>query len=100
MAVVYMKRLEEEPQTYEKSFTKLTKGLNQKAKSWIVDKITSNSKVMEVGCGTGNLSMQLAVKGCHVIALDQNGEMIKVANQKIGESQTRLFYSKFCLRFN
>jgi 2-polyprenyl-3-methyl-5-hydroxy-6-metoxy-1,4-benzoquinol methylase len=42
----------------------------------------SNCKVADVGCGTGNLSIQLAHKGASVTGLDLDDEMLKLARLK------------------
>jgi hypothetical protein len=36
MAVVYMKKLEEEPESYDEKFTSLTKGVNTEVKEWFL----------------------------------------------------------------
>jgi len=42
----------------------------------------SNCKVADVGCGTGNLSIQLAQKGANVTGLDLDSEMLRLARHK------------------
>jgi SAM-dependent methyltransferase len=78
-----MKKLEELPATYEKNFTKLTKGVNESIREWIVQRIAP-SKILEVGCGPGTLAYELAKKGCKVVALDQSSKMIESARASYG----------------
>ena len=39
MAVVYMRKLEQEPDSYDSKFTALTKGVNLEVRQWILHKI-------------------------------------------------------------
>jgi ubiquinone/menaquinone biosynthesis C-methylase UbiE len=82
MAVVYMKKLEEEPESYEERFTSLTKGVNLEVYKWILDQVQSDDLILEVGCGTGKLSFQMAQKGAHVIAIDKNPDMVAQAKKE------------------
>ncbi|MFX1558405.1 MAG: methyltransferase domain-containing protein [Promethearchaeota archaeon] len=79
MAVVYMRKLEEEPESYDSKFTALTKGVNKKVEDWIIEKINSANSILEVGCGTGSLATKLAYKGNNIKAIDINFEMIDYA---------------------
>ncbi|MFX0004773.1 MAG: methyltransferase domain-containing protein [Candidatus Hermodarchaeota archaeon] len=79
MAVVYMRKLEEEPETYDSKFTTLTKGVNIKVQNWILNKINHSESILEIGCGTGVLAAKIAQKGNNVIAIDKNFQMINYA---------------------
>ncbi len=79
MAVVYMRKLEEEPDTYDEKFKALTKGINLKVQKWVLEHIKTSESILEVGCGTGNLVTKMALKGNSVIALDKNPMMINNA---------------------
>jgi len=81
MAVVYMRKLEQEPDTYDSQFTALTKGVNLEVREWILDKIGNSKTILEVGCGTGSLASQMALKGNNVTAIDVNFQMINYAMQ-------------------
>ena len=76
MAVVYMRKLEQEPETYDKNFTTLTKGVNIKAQDWILNQIGTTKYILEYGCGTGALASKMALKGNNVVAIDKNYLMI------------------------
>ena len=76
MSITYMLALEAEPSTYEQLFTALTKGVNKEVHGWILDQITSDMQILEVGCGPGTLSKKIAEKGGHIIAFDSNLQMI------------------------
>ncbi|MFX1464239.1 MAG: methyltransferase domain-containing protein [Promethearchaeota archaeon] len=79
MAVTYMRKLEEEPESYDSKFTALTKGVNVEVKNWVIDKINTSESILEIGCGTGALATKMALKGNNVIAIDKNVQMINYA---------------------
>jgi len=87
MAVIYMRKLEEEPETYDSKFTTLTKGVNLEVHDWILNNIQSENSVLEIGCGTGILASDLALKGNDVVAIDKNLQMINYAMKNYPEKQ-------------
>lgn len=89
MAVVYMRKLEEEPDTYDSKFTTLTKGINLKVQDWILDRINSDESILEVGCGTGTLASKMALKGNNVLAIDINSKMIDYAMRNYSTISSR-----------
>ena len=48
MAVVYMRKLEEEPETYDSKFTALTKGTNLKVQDWILEHINKSEAIVDL----------------------------------------------------
>ncbi|MHA2269356.1 MAG: methyltransferase domain-containing protein, partial [Promethearchaeota archaeon] len=74
-----MRKLEQEPDTYDEKFTSLTKGVNVKVKDWIMERIGTTDAILEIGCGTGSLAAKMAIKGNAVIAIDKNIQMINTA---------------------
>jgi len=81
MAVVYMRKLEEEPESYDSKFTTLTKGVNLEVQDWVLNHVNSSESILEIGCGTGSLASKVALKGNNVIAIDKNFQMINYAMQ-------------------
>ncbi|HEY0087883.1 MAG TPA: methyltransferase domain-containing protein, partial [Candidatus Lokiarchaeia archaeon] len=79
MAITYMRKLEQEPETYDSEFTTLTKGINLQVKNWILERISTSDSILEIGCGTGALSKEMALKGNKVIAIDKEYKMINFA---------------------
>ncbi|MFX1417960.1 MAG: methyltransferase domain-containing protein [Promethearchaeota archaeon] len=71
-----MRKLELEPESYESKFIALTKGANIEIKNWILERINTKEKILEVGCGTGTLATKMAIKGNDVLAIDKNQRMI------------------------
>jgi len=93
MAVVYMKKLEEEPDTYDEKFTTLTKGINREIQEWILRKIKSGNSILEIGCGTGSLAAKMAILGNNVVAIDKNPQMIDFAMKDFpDEDNLQLLY--------
>ena len=39
-------------------------------------------KILDIGCGTCNHSIEFSKRGYHVVALDQSNEMLKIAKKK------------------
>jgi ubiquinone/menaquinone biosynthesis C-methylase UbiE len=50
----------------------------------------STPRVLEIGCGTGNLTRRLAERGAQVTAVDLNPEMLAVAKTKLGDTQAQV----------
>ncbi len=50
--------------------------------------LTPGARVLEVGCGTGLLTEQLANRGLHVRALDVGEDMIRVARRRLAGRDT------------
>lgn len=44
------------------------------------------AKILDVACGTGNVTLPLVQKGYDVIGVDLSEEMLAVAQQKLGEA--------------
>jgi len=88
-----MRKLEQEPDTYDEKFTALTKGVNIKVKDWIIEQIGTSNSILEVGCGTGVLAANMALKGNEVIAIDRNFQMINTAMKNYPtEKEVKLTY--------
>ncbi len=86
MAVAFMRKLEEEPETYDSKFTSLTKGVNVKVHNWVLDQIQSDQSILEIGSGTGSLASKMVSKGNVVVAIDNNIQMINFAKQKYSDT--------------
>ncbi|MBY8991870.1 MAG: methyltransferase domain-containing protein [Candidatus Lokiarchaeota archaeon] len=88
-----MRKLEQEPDTYDEKFTALTKGVNIEVKDWILERIGTSQSILEVGCGTGDLASKIALKGNNVLAIDKNFQMINNAMKNYPTDQdVKLIY--------
>ena len=65
--------------------------------NFIIDKIKLQnldvSKVCELGCGTGKMTMLFAKEGKQVIGIDYSPEMLMVAQDHAYEERVSIFYS-------
>lgn len=87
MAFVLMKIFEEAPRHFDRQMQVLTLGRLQQ----IRDKISSllvapDSRVLEIGCGTGALMEMLARRGASVVGIDAAESMIDTARRRLKEA--------------
>lgn len=98
MSVIYMLKLEEEPDQYDTQFNKLTQNIASEVRTWISTRIPANSRVLDLGCGPGTFIAQLAQeKKCKATGVDINQTMIQYAQSNIpdtfnSEASTQLNY--------
>lgn len=48
--------------------------------------------VLDLGCGTGNITMELAERGYDMIGLDASGEMLEIAMEKARDKGKEILY--------
>lgn len=48
----------------------------------VLDSTSSSAKILDVGCGNGNMSIALGGKGCQVLGVDISPDSIKYAQQR------------------
>ncbi|MBM7554698.1 class I SAM-dependent DNA methyltransferase [Thalassobacillus pellis] len=73
MALIYDRLMRDAPYDDWVSFTE--KHLTKK-----------NADILELGCGTGEITLRLAEKGHRVTGVDVSGDMLTVANEKAAEA--------------
>ncbi|MFN2197087.1 MAG: corrinoid protein-associated methyltransferase CpaM [Anaerolineales bacterium] len=84
MATVFMKWLEKSPKDYDRGIQLLTLGRIQRIKARIVnDYISPGMHVLEIGCGTGTLTVMSAQAGAQVTGIDASPRMLAEAKQKV-----------------
>ena len=67
MATVFMKWLETSPKDYDRGIQLLTLGRIQHIKEKITnDYVRTGTRVLEIGCGTGTLTLMMAKRGAIV----------------------------------
>lgn len=60
--------------------------LNSKQIDFVLDEVKIGSELLDIGCATGNLAIELAQKGMQVNAIDLDTEMISLAKEKLNSS--------------
>ncbi|RMF44655.1 MAG: methyltransferase domain-containing protein, partial [Anaerolineae bacterium] len=90
MATVFMKWLETSPEKYDRGIQLLTLGRLQKLKQVLAARyVHPGMQVLEIGCGTGELTALMAARGAQVTGVDVSPAMLGVAQKKLqAEIQT------------
>ncbi len=76
---ILMKILESAPKRYDLGIRLLTGGRLDKVYDRLASHIKEGDKVLDIGCGTGALSIRAAQKGGRVKGIDINSQMLEVA---------------------
>jgi demethylmenaquinone methyltransferase/2-methoxy-6-polyprenyl-1,4-benzoquinol methylase len=80
---VLMRILESAPYRYELGIKMLTLGSLGKAYDRLADRVEEGQRVLDVGCGTGCLTLRAARRGARVIGIDVNPEMLAIASRRV-----------------
>jgi len=83
---VLMKILESAPNRYDKGIQLLTFGAVAKAYDRLTENIQTGQKVLDVGCGTGALTIRAVQRGAQIKAIDINSQMMEIAQQQIDQA--------------
>jgi 2-polyprenyl-3-methyl-5-hydroxy-6-metoxy-1,4-benzoquinol methylase len=90
MATVFMKWLETNPKEYDRGIQWLTLGKLRSLKEKIAyEYVRTGTRVLEIGCGTGTLTMLMAGQGAIVTGIDASTVMLGEAQKKIAASDFR-----------
>lgn len=82
----YMKVLESTPLRYDRGIRILSGGTIDAVYERVAELgAAPGRRVLDLGCGTGNLALACVARGAHVIGVDSNAGMLDVARRK-GES--------------
>jgi demethylmenaquinone methyltransferase/2-methoxy-6-polyprenyl-1,4-benzoquinol methylase len=77
-----MKVLESAPSRYDRGIRLLTLGRIDQAYDRLASLIQPDQRVLDLGCGTGALSLRAAQKGATVRGIDPNPEMLDIAQTR------------------
>jgi ubiquinone/menaquinone biosynthesis C-methylase UbiE len=86
MSYVYMKILESAPERYERGMRLLTLGRIERVRNDIAARMRPGSRVLDLGCGTGALAVQLAQESCQVTGVDISPPMLAQAAQRVRQA--------------
>ncbi|MFQ6614271.1 MAG: corrinoid protein-associated methyltransferase CpaM [Fidelibacterota bacterium] len=79
---ILMKILESAPSRYDRGIRFLTLGSLDPAYDDLISLIPPQTNVLDIGCGTGALSLRAALKGAQVKGVDINPGMMEIASQR------------------
>jgi demethylmenaquinone methyltransferase/2-methoxy-6-polyprenyl-1,4-benzoquinol methylase len=84
-SLALMRWLESAPERYDAGIRLLTLGRITPLRAALARTAAPQpgAKVLEIGCGTGAVTILLTERGAHVTALDQNPEMLEQARQRL-----------------
>lgn len=80
--VVLMKAFESVPGRYDFGMRLITLGEVDRLREEIAGHVFPGAKVLDVGCGTGELLPLLANRGAWTTAIDKSPEMVKMAHER------------------
>jgi demethylmenaquinone methyltransferase/2-methoxy-6-polyprenyl-1,4-benzoquinol methylase len=81
-----MKILESAPSRYDKGIRLLTLGALDKVYDRLASHIKAGQGVLDLGCGTGALSLRAARQNAKVKAIDVNPQMLEIAQQRASKA--------------
>ena len=80
---VYMKVLESTPDRYDRGMRILSRGAIDNVYRRLAELVASpGARLLDVGCGTGNVAIACAARGADVIGIDIDNGMLDVARAK------------------
>ena len=83
---VLMRILESAPDRYEGGMRLLTLGRIDRAYDRLAEHIAPGARVLDIGCGTGALSLRAARRGARVKAIDVDAAMLEIAARRTREA--------------
>jgi demethylmenaquinone methyltransferase/2-methoxy-6-polyprenyl-1,4-benzoquinol methylase len=86
MSYVYMKVLETAPERYERGMRLLTLGRLQRVYRDIAASLGRGDRVLDLGCGPGELAVLLARGGCQVTGIDVSPQLLRLAAHRAREA--------------
>lgn len=89
-SAVFMKILESRPRSYDRRMDAISRGRVGVMKRAVVEEVSSaaGARVLEIGCGTGELALMLAQLGTYVDGFDRSEAMVAMARERIVEGES------------
>jgi demethylmenaquinone methyltransferase/2-methoxy-6-polyprenyl-1,4-benzoquinol methylase len=82
---VLMRLLESAPHRYDRGIQILTFGHVGRAYDRLVRQISPGQRVLDIGCGTGALTLRAAARGASVRGIDRDAEMLAIARERMAQ---------------
>jgi len=79
---ILMKILESAPGRYDRGIYILTLGRLEKVYNRLISRIKKGQTILDLGCGTGTLTLRAAQKGAKVKGIDINPQMLEIAQKR------------------
>ena len=83
---ILMKIIESAPSRYDKGIRILTFGKLNEAYDRLISHIKKGQRVLDLGCGTGALTLRAAQRGAKVKGIDVNSQMLEIAQNQASEA--------------
>lgn len=83
---VLMRILESAPRRYELGIRLLTLGRLENAYDRLASHIEGGQRVLDLGCGTGALTLRAARRGAKVTGIDVNAQLLEIGAQRVREA--------------
>jgi len=80
---ILMKILESAPSRYDQGIYILTLGKLDKVYDRLTSRIKKGQTILDLGCGTGALTLRAAQKGAKVKGIDINAQMLEIAQKQV-----------------
>ena len=80
---ILMKILESAPSRYDQGIYILTLGKLDKVYDHLTSHIKKGQTILDLGCGTGALTLRAAQKGAKVKGIDINAQMLEIAQKQV-----------------
>jgi demethylmenaquinone methyltransferase/2-methoxy-6-polyprenyl-1,4-benzoquinol methylase len=82
-----MKLLESAPSRYDRGIRLLTLGQVDRSYDRLAGHIQAGQRVLDIGCGTGALTLRAARRGAQVVGIDVNAQMLAIAQSRVNEAE-------------
>jgi demethylmenaquinone methyltransferase/2-methoxy-6-polyprenyl-1,4-benzoquinol methylase len=89
-----MKILESAPSRYDKGIQILTLGRLDRVYDRLTANIKKGQRVLDIGCGTGAMTIRAAQKGARLKGIDVNPQMLEIAKKRAMEANLQSI--EFC----
>jgi demethylmenaquinone methyltransferase/2-methoxy-6-polyprenyl-1,4-benzoquinol methylase len=83
LSYVFMRILEGRPPSYDRRMDAVSSGRVRAVKEAVASEVPPGARVLEIGCGTGELASLLCARGASVHAFDLSPSMIDMARSRI-----------------